>query len=136
SYEGIFSNYVQISEHDLARRSTLSEAEVTVLLKRLAKMNVISFEQQSNKPQIIFTEDCLHPGNVLITKQNYSELKERTIQRMEWVILYTANTHKCRSEMLLSYFGEEETVRCGICDVCLERNKLELSNLEFENIAA
>ena len=54
---------------------------------------------------------------------------------MEWVIHYASTGHKCRSELLLSYFGEKETVRCGICDVCLERNKLELSDLEFENIA-
>jgi ATP-dependent DNA helicase RecQ len=26
-------------------------------------------------------------------------------------------------------------VRCGICDVCIERNKLELSDLDFQNIA-
>ena len=37
--------------------------------------------------------------------------------------------------MLLSYFGEIETVRCGICDVCIERNKLDLSDLEFTTIA-
>ncbi|HTB06336.1 MAG TPA: ATP-dependent DNA helicase RecQ [Bacteroidia bacterium] len=135
SYEGIFTNYVQINELELARRSTLSEAEVSVLLRRLDKMEVISYQPQSSKPQIIFTEDCLHASNVLITKQNYSQLKERTIQRMEWVIQYATTTDKCRSEMLLSYFGEVETVRCGICDVCLERNKLELSTLEFENIA-
>ena len=54
---------------------------------------------------------------------------------MEWVIHYAASTHKCRSELLLAYFGEEESVRCGICDVCIERNKLELSDLEFHNIA-
>lgn len=34
--------------------------------------------------------------------------------------------------ILLSYFGEKETKRCGKCDVCLERNKLELSEREFD----
>ena len=36
---------------------------------------------------------------------------------------------------LLDYFGEENQVRCGICDVCLERNKLEMDDSEFEKIA-
>ena len=36
--------------------------------------------------------------------------------------------------MLLAYLGENETHRCGTCDVCLERNKLELSDLEFTNV--
>ncbi|HWY97678.1 MAG TPA: RecQ family zinc-binding domain-containing protein, partial [Bacteroidia bacterium] len=82
------------------------------------------------------TDEALHPGSILIAKVNYTERKERAIQRMEWVIHYVTNTRKCRSELLLSYFGEAEEVRCGICDVCLERNKLELSDLEFATIAA
>jgi len=135
SYEGIFDTYATIRESDLARRATLTEEEVKKLLIKLGSLNVLSYIPQSSKPQLIFTEEVLHVGNVLITKQNYSELKERTIKRMEWVIHYASTTHKCRSELLLSYFGEVETVRCGICDVCLERNKLELSDLEFENIA-
>ncbi len=36
--------------------------------------------------------------------------------------------------MLLAYFGETESYRCGTCDFCLERNKLDLSNLEFEKV--
>ena len=36
--------------------------------------------------------------------------------------------------MLLEYLGEKITERCGNCDFCLERNKLELSELEFTNI--
>ena len=35
----------------------------------------------------------------------------------------------------MQYFGESNNVRCGICDVCLERNKLEISDSEFEKIA-
>ena len=42
---------------------------------------------------------------------------------------------KYRSSFLMQYFGESNNVRCGICDVCLERNKLEISDSEFEKIA-
>jgi len=136
SYEGILSNYATIRENDLAKRSALAEAEITKALQKLSKMNIISYIPQSNKPQIIFTEEVLHPGTVRISKQNHHKLKELSIRRMEWVIHYATSHHKCRSELLLSYFGEKEVVRCGICDVCIERNKLELSDLEFENIAA
>jgi ATP-dependent DNA helicase RecQ len=136
SYEGIFSNYVPINEYELAKRSTLKENEIRELLQRLDKMTVISYIPQSSKPQIIFTEESIHPDNLLINKKQVNELKERATYRMESVVQYATNTRKCRSEALLSYFGENEEVRCGICDVCLERNKLELSDLEFANIAA
>ena len=31
-----------------------------------------------------------------------------------------------------AYFGEKDSPKCGACDVCLERNKVELSKNEFE----
>jgi len=135
SFEGIFDNYVTVREGDLAKRANIAESEVRNQLVKLARLNVLSYIPHSNKPQIIYTEEALQPSNVAITKQNYKDIKERSIKRLEWVVLYASSTHKCRSELLLSYFGESETVRCGICDVCIERNKLELSDLEFENIA-
>ena len=57
------------------------------------------------------------------------------ISKMESVIYYAYSKHKCRSQILLSYFGENDTYRCGVCDVCLERNKLELSDIEFTNVS-
>jgi ATP-dependent DNA helicase RecQ len=34
----------------------------------------------------------------------------------------------------LRYFGEVNAPRCGRCDVCLQRNKLNLNEIEFETI--
>ncbi len=135
SYEGLFDNYTNIREYDLAKRSTLTIAEVEDLLQRLDKKNIISYIPQSDKPQLVYLDDCHQISNLHISKQHYHDLKERALKRMEWVIHYATSTHKCRSELLLAYFGEIETVRCGICDVCIERNKLELSDLEFQTVA-
>jgi ATP-dependent DNA helicase RecQ len=135
SYEGLFDSYINIKEYDLAKRSTLTITEVETLLQRLDKKNIISYIPQSDKPQLVYLDDCHQISNLHISKQHYHELKERALKRLEWVIHYAASTHKCRSEMLLAYFGEVETVRCGICDVCIERNKLELSDLEFKNVS-
>ncbi|MCL4856650.1 MAG: RecQ family zinc-binding domain-containing protein, partial [Flavobacteriales bacterium] len=68
-------------------------------------------------------------------KQHYTERKEVAVKKMEAVIYYAFSKHKCRSQILLSYFGENDSFRCGVCDVCLERNKLDLSDIEFSNIS-
>ena len=47
---------------------------------------------------------------------------------------YATNASKCRSLQLIDYFGSANEVRCGICDFCLERNKLDLSDLEFDQL--
>jgi ATP-dependent DNA helicase RecQ len=49
------------------------------------------------------------------------------------MIDYAESKNKCRSVILLDYFGEESD-RCGSCDVCRERNELELSKYEFDLI--
>ena len=41
---------------------------------------------------------------------------------METMINYVTATNHCRSKILLDYFGEDNTLNCGICDVCLEKN--------------
>lgn len=135
SYGGIFTNYMQINEAELSRSSALPQDEITKILLKLDKANIISFIPRSSKPQIIFTEEVVHPGNLTISHKQYDNLKENAIRQMEWLISYATGTTECRSEFLLSYFGERDTVRCGICDVCLERNKLELSELEFEKVS-
>ena len=38
--------------------------------------------------------------------------------------------------MLLTYFGETPEHRCGVCDFCLRRNRLGLSDLEFSVVHA
>ena len=49
------------------------------------------------------------------------------------MIDYADYNTRCRSVTLLEYFGEEAD-RCGICDVCRERNELDLSKYEFDLI--
>jgi ATP-dependent DNA helicase RecQ len=46
---------------------------------------------------------------------------------------YAANKQVCRSKMILEYFGEEAH-RCGTCDICLELNKMNISELRFEQL--
>lgn len=49
------------------------------------------------------------------------------------MIDYAESANRCRVVMLLDYFGEESD-RCGACDVCRERNELDLSKYEFDII--
>jgi len=49
------------------------------------------------------------------------------------MIEYADSDSHCRSVYLLNYFGEESD-RCGICDICRERNELDLSKYEFDMI--
>ena len=69
----------------------------------------------------------------MISPDNYLHVKEKYSARLEKIIDYAESKNRCRSVILLDYFGEESD-RCGICDVCRERNELDLSKYEFDII--
>lgn len=135
SYGGTFENFVKISESDIAYRSKTSREKVVNLLTRLQQAGVLAYIPQSHLPQIVYTQPRLDVKTLHISKQHLEERKASAIKRMERVIDYITSRHRCRSQLLLAYFNETETYRCGNCDVCLERNKLELTDIDFDSIA-
>jgi len=101
-------------------------------LEKLNKMQVLTYLPQKKLPQIIFAIERMDMKDFTLSKEHYQDRKNDAIKRIEAVRKYVTSTNKCRSSMLLDYFGEKESTRCGKCDVCMERNKLELSDYEFE----
>jgi len=134
SYSGIFSGFVKIHEDELSRRSNLPKPKVIDLLKKLDKQGVIDYNQQSDKPQIIYVEGLMDANHLTISPENYKFRLKDAERRLDAVTNYAESLHKCRSQALLTYFGETGAKRCGKCDVCIERNKIELNDLEFETI--
>jgi len=135
SYAGLFDDFVKINENDLAKIFKKDRLSIVSSLKYLNQLEVITYLEQTSLPQIIYTTERLSIDDVRISKQNYHDRKEITITKMEAVIGYATAMHKCRSQILLNYFGEKDSYRCGICDVCIERNKLDLSDIEFTSVS-
>lgn len=135
SYGGVFDDYVKISEHEISQRSGLPVSEVKSTLNLLEKQNILEYIPSSNLPRISFNGERIKTENLRLSKENFTNLKLMAIQRMEWMLYYINTEHKCRSQLLMTYFDEPSDYRCGICDVCKDRNKLQLSSLEFEIIS-
>ncbi len=134
TYTGMFSGYVSIDEEQLAKQAGTSTETIIEYLKYLSAEGVIKYVAPQQTPFIIFTEERLDDKNLRISKTLYDEKKERFLKRMEAMVHYAESTAKCRSQILLAYFGETDTARCGHCDVCKRRNELHLSKFEFDRI--
>ena len=133
-YSGLFSNFVMIDENYLAKVMYKSRDDVYSMLVRLSKMKIAEFIPQKRSPMLIFHEERLDNKNIRISAENFAWAKNRYTERMTSIISYAESQTKCRSIQLLSYFGEENVFRCGQCDVCKERNELDLSKYEFDRI--
>lgn len=134
SYSGILGDFTVISEQELARRADLTVEKTVANLRYLAKLKILEYLPASDKPRIIFPQERVEPRDLVISAENYAERQKEATERLEQVIAYAGAKGKCRSQMLLAYFGDTGTRRCGQCDACLERNKLSLNEMEFNHV--
>ncbi len=134
TYSGIFSDYIKIDESFLARKTQTKLELIYNYLQKLDQLNIIKYIPQKKTPLIIFTKERLDNKNLKISKDNYEDRKNRYLNRVDAVLKYASKDNKCRSQKLLSYFGETDSYRCGQCDVCRRRNELNLSKYEFDII--
>ncbi len=132
TYSGLFQGLVNINETQILKTFSISLEQLQASFAQLEKIEVIEYIPENNKPQITFVSERLASNDLYINKDVYKNKKKMSLQRMDAMIHYVECENKCRSQLLLSYFGEKDSKRCGSCDVCIDRNKTQLSELEFD----
>jgi len=133
SYTGMFSEYVAINEESLSKRAGIQRDTIYQFLVKLSSLNIIRYIPGKKTALVIFTEERLERKALLISPENYLYVKDKYSARLDRMIDYAESKNRCRAVILLDYFGEESD-RCGTCDICRERNELELSKYEFDII--
>jgi ATP-dependent DNA helicase RecQ len=133
SYTGMFSGFVAINEEALSKKSAASRDTIYHYLVKLSSLNIIRYIPGKKTALVIFTEERLERKALLISPENYLQVMEKYEIRLNKMIEYAESENRCRSVAILDYFGEESD-RCGICDVCRDRNELDLSKYEFDII--
>jgi ATP-dependent DNA helicase RecQ len=133
NYQGAFSNYVNIRESQLAASLKITTEELKKSLELLHIDRVIEYFPQTDQPQLTFLEDRIEAAMLTIDYDLYRFRKTRYWDRIQKAIAYAENP-VCRGRQLLNYFGEKVDTNCGVCDVCLEKNKTELSNADYDAI--
>ncbi len=133
SYTGMFTEFVAINEESLSKKAAITRDTVYQYLVKLSSMNIIRYIPGKKTALVIFTEERLVRKALMISPDNYLHVKEKYSLRLDKMIDYAESRNRCRSVILLDYFGQESD-RCGTCDVCRERNELDLSKYEFDMI--
>ena len=134
SYTGLFSDFVNIDERSLAKKANINIELVYKFLNNLKSLGILNYIPLKKNPFIVFTEERLDDKSLYISKENYDIRKSRYIERINSMLQYASSNNKCRSQILLNYFGDNKPDRCGLCDICTKRNELDLSKYEFDLI--
>ncbi len=123
SYTGLFTEPAYIREEMLAARLNTTVDMVYQSLIALSKERIIQYIPRKRTPFLTYVQDREETSIVHISKESYDLRKKRFVDKIQSIINYVEDKNHCRSQLLLSYFGEINSLPCGQCDVCLSKTE-------------
>ena len=135
SYTGVFTDFVNIDEALLARRSNMTGDLIYQHLKTLAQNKIIDYIPQKKTPVLVFETERLDTNRIHISADNYQLRKVKYQLQVDSVIDYAVNENMCRSVALLEYFGQYGSEPCGSCDVCKGDHESGIKFTDFSRIS-
>ena len=123
NYGGLFENFVNINEFELAKKNSILKRQVIVGLEKLHKEGLVIYRPANKDATLEFLvpredEKTINRISKRIVKQQNNKDK-----KAKKLLNFIENNTRCRSQQLLQYFEENDSVSCGICDVCLNNKK-------------
>ncbi len=134
TYEGIYDNKISINEKLISRLVKIPVEEIKQMLLQLQLFNVIDYAPQKETPQIYFITNRASAEYLTINYERYKQCKNEFEKRIETMLAYLNASIVCRSKFIGNYFGDNEITDCGICDNCLKRKSISVSEEEFITI--
>ena len=87
----------------------------------LAEKRVVSYVSRTVANVLRLTVN--RQAELRIPEQFYTTRKDHYVEKLKAMVEYADNSLYCRSQVMLSYFGENDAEACGTCDVCRMRKK-------------
>ena len=90
-------------------------------LVALAQKRIIDYVPRSRANVLRFIVN--RQAKIRIPEDFYNERKKHYTNKLKAMVEYAENQHYCRSQVMLSYFGEDDAPTCNTCDICRTNNK-------------
>jgi ATP-dependent DNA helicase RecQ len=121
----LFNDFTPINENLLAQRLGLPPDQLPAQLQRLMAAGVLAYAPANDKSQLTWLTPRHAADRLPLDLALYQTLKQRDTEKAEAVVQYLQQANRCRTQLLLEYFGETEAPRCGVCDNCLARQRAQ-----------
>ena len=122
-YTGIFTELQYIHHLDaMAQRiaqqtnKNIKQIDTHQILVSLAQKRILDYVPQTRANILRFTIN--RQAQIRINETLYQGRKQHYTGKLQAMIEYADNHLYCRSQLLLSYFGENDVNICGTCDIC------------------
>ncbi|MBL7815849.1 MAG: RecQ family ATP-dependent DNA helicase [Saprospiraceae bacterium] len=127
---GALTDYATFNELQVAQFLRMPVSDLERILNYLHNENIIDYRPRKDKPQMVFVRERTDNQYLSIDWNLYMFRKKRAEFRLKKSIEYV-ELDICRSKQLLQYFGQVDADKCGVCDVCLEKDKDDLETNDF-----
>lgn len=133
-YGGIFEMPTPINLDFIASKTGQKLDAVISSLKKMERDQVIDMLLQTTDSTLTFLLPREDDKTINVVSREVVALNQRKTARVNSILGYIENTKACRSVQLVSYFGETNATKCGICSVC-KQGASKLSNIEIREMA-
>lgn len=124
TYGGIFEHPTKINPVLISKKTNIPEERILQVLEQLHTDGIVDYKAHSSDLEIIFLAPREDDRTINVFARKVKEQHQVKINNIESILAYINNDKICRSKQLLGYFGEKRKA-CGICDVCLSKNKID-----------
>ena len=118
SYTGIFAEPVYINDNILSQQLSISTRQLNSELVSLAKEHIIQYIPRRKTPYLHYPLERQELRYVQLPPNVFEQRKQQYEKQLAAMLEYASQKQFCRSQLLLSYFGETDSQPCGQCDVC------------------
>lgn len=123
TYTGLFSEYAFVSESEIARVAQLPEQSIYDIMLALGRKNILHYIPRKSVPYILYVTGREETRHVCLGPEIYENRRKLMEERLNAVADFAYTTERCRSVVLLEYFGEKDVCDCGRCDICRSHAK-------------
>tara|TARA_B100001142_G_scaffold327445_1_gene385084 strand:+ start:6822 stop:8711 length:1890 start_codon:yes stop_codon:yes gene_type:complete len=137
SYSNLFNHHTVINENQIAKDLKESSIqEVKEVLQRLHRLEIIRYQEQNNLPKIKYLRKRENLSALELSKKKLEERKSYESSKLKKISRYIIRKDSCRSKILLHYFSEETSYKCGVCDVCIGEKRKTTKDQEYDHVSS
>ncbi|QYJ68289.1 RecQ family ATP-dependent DNA helicase [Flavobacterium litorale] len=133
NYPGIFDMESSINSDLIIRKTKATEKELLALMQRLKEKQIINYTSKGTDSTLTFNEvreDDHTINRIAAFLEQQNKIK---VQQFSAIEHYATNTDRCKSRLLLDYFGETDSTNCGICSYCIRKNNKPKNIVDVAN---
>ena len=123
NYGGLFSDYEFIDETLMKQITSMTDHEFYQVLISLSQRHILHFVPRKHMPYVRWMQRREDAEHIMLPPSVYEDRRAQYELRIKSMLDYAEREDRCRSRLLLEYFGEKDTHDCRQCDVCQQNKK-------------